>query len=404
MARAALVVGASIIIGAGGVLAVDRPIDADKLVLRQTNAGVRVIFVTRDQSFLFPAIGSVDDPVNGTPGGAVVEIFSKTEGVFPAAAPAGSGDPGWTARDGGSFDAHRYRNRGGSGARLRTLIARQGRVMKVRVEDAGLAMSSKQDSVGIRITFGSTRSCALFSGTGVRRDQAGLFVGRGGVAGALGDCSDNALLDLPPACGDTAFPTCDGACPAGSVCSSQDLTTCTCIPDTDPCGSTFPTCNGECPVGEECANIGGSPLNNCGCIPSGQTACGTNECGGVCPTGQECNYFEVGDPQNFAGCLCGPPGPCGSGGDDCPVGFFCGVQGGFGQCFPRLCVGGTYPSCGGSCPLGDTCMPFGAVGTFLGCVCAPAGLPCESTCALGMSCPSGEACLSDGGICGCAPF
>ena len=414
--------------------ALDRPIDANKLVLKQTSAGVKVVFVSRDANFLFPLIGSADDPVSGSPGGALVEIFSASEGTYSVAAT--TGDPGWSLRD-GSVHVYRFRNRGASGAHVRTLLAKDGRVLKVRGANLALALSGAHGSVGIRVSFGATRNCALFVDTSVAKDRAGIFVGKGAVASALADCSDDELLQqscgsgnaptcggtcpagesctdqggvctcTPDACGDQAFPSCDGTCPVGSVCSSQDLLGCTCISDTAPCGSTFPTCNGECPAGEECANIGGVPLNNCGCIPIGQTPCGTNQCGGVCPIGQECNYFESGEPPSlFAGCLCGPPGPCGSGGDDCPPGFFCGldrINGSF-TCFPRLCNGGTYPTCGGSCSGGDVCMPFG-VSEFTGCICSPPGGACDASCGTGFECPAGEACVSaDGGSCACEPF
>jgi hypothetical protein len=41
------------------------------------------------------------------------------------------------------------------------------------------------------------------------------------------------------------------------VCSTQDLSTCTCIDGAQPCGDTGPACNGQCPMGEECFATGG---------------------------------------------------------------------------------------------------------------------------------------------------
>ena len=57
----------------------------------------------------------------------------------------------------------------------------------------------------------------------------------------------------------------------------------------------------------------------CDCLPVGSTACSQRQCGGVCPAGEECVFFAF--PLTIHnGCRCrpeGPPGPCGSGGNDC---------------------------------------------------------------------------------------
>jgi hypothetical protein len=384
-------------------LAVDQPIDAAKLVIKKTTRGEKLIFVSRDGGFLFPALEGPDDAVSGNPGGLVIEIFSSVEGAASIAAGPASGDPGWTKKD-SSVDLYRYRNKSAPGASspVTAVVVREGKGLRVRSVGTGLPLTASHQSLGVRISFGATRSCALFTAAGVVKDEPGRFIGKNAAASTLTDCSAGSLLGL--VCGDTLFPECGGSCPSGSVCSSQDLSACVCIADTDPCGSTFPTCNGECPVGEECANVGGAPINNCGCIPVGASPCGTDQCGGACPGGQECNFFESGHPF-FIGCLCGPPGPCGSGGDDCQVGFFCGVDPVFGAtCLPRLCSGGSYPVCGGTCAGGEVCIAFGLPGTFLGCICLPPGLPCESTCSAGWECPAGEACLQGPAGCGCEPF
>jgi hypothetical protein len=195
--------------------------------------------------------------------------------------------------------------------------------------------------VAIRITTGSLRQCALFDGAAVRTDRFGEFVaGTTEVPSAtfLPDCSDDTLVvepPPPPPCTDLTFPDsmCAGSCPAGSECGTTDLSTCVCIDGSQPCGDTSPTCNGQCPAGEECFATGGFPLPGCSCLPAGSTVCSQFQCGGVCPAGQECNSFVVTTP-GASGCLCGPPGPCGFGGDDCPPGFQCvGMPGGPGLSF-----------------------------------------------------------------------
>ena len=71
-ARAAAVTGALwallLAVPAAGL---DQPIDAEKLVLRRTGDGSALLFVSRDGAFLFPALGGVDDPAAGSPGGAL---------------------------------------------------------------------------------------------------------------------------------------------------------------------------------------------------------------------------------------------------------------------------------------------------------------------------------------------
>src|SRR5690348_12884915 len=57
--------------------AVDQPIAATKLLLKRSPSGKQTLtFVSKDPAFLFPTIGSADDPATGTPGGATIELFS----------------------------------------------------------------------------------------------------------------------------------------------------------------------------------------------------------------------------------------------------------------------------------------------------------------------------------------
>jgi hypothetical protein len=73
------------------VLALDRPISGKKLQLKRSPSGKeKLVFQSKDPIFLFPAIGSADDPATGTPGGIRVELFSQGEPSHPLlAAPPG---------------------------------------------------------------------------------------------------------------------------------------------------------------------------------------------------------------------------------------------------------------------------------------------------------------------------
>jgi len=356
--------------------ALDQPISGAKIVLKTG----KLQFLSKDPAFLFPSPGGADDP---TTQGATVELFSESGMIFSIAIPAGVATPGWSPPE---PDEYGFVNKDAPDgpSMMRSVSMRQANRLKIVGRNIGPFVNGPLVNVGLRITTGSLRSCALFNEATVRKDVAGAFVARNATAAALGDCSDGALFDRPceeaqaPSCGgvcppdeqcvqdgsactcepltcgsssapacagtcapgetclsvdgvtcacevacsDTTFPPCDGACAAGSECGTQDLSTCMCISGAQPCGDTSPTCNGECPVGDECMPIGGFPLPSCGCLPAGSNSCQHAVCNGDCPAGSECNYFEVSFP-GASGCSCGPPGACGTGGDDCPAGFHC---------------------------------------------------------------------------------
>ena len=249
-----------------------------------------------------------------------------------AMVPAGAGVPGWLVETGKA----RYRNPTPLGGGVRAVAMTAQRKLKVVVHSTVVPSAGPHEGrVAIRITTGSLRQCALFDGAAVRTDRYGEFVaGATAVPSAtfLPDCADETLVvepPPPPPCTDLSFPDsmCAGTCPAGFECGTTDLSTCICIDGSQPCGDTSPTCNGQCPAGEECFDTGGFPLPGCSCLPAGSIACSQFQCGGACPAGQECNSFVISTP-GLSGCACGPPGPCGSGGDDCPPGFQCvGVPG-----------------------------------------------------------------------------
>jgi hypothetical protein len=335
---ALLVLVASLLGGAAPASALDQPLRGYKLSLKRAASGSeKLVFVSRFAAIIAPVPGSPDDPATGTPGGATIELFSGSEGSVGLLVPGGAGQPGWMVRDGKA----RYRNpdapAGPTPVRVMSITGQ--RRIKVVARSVGLPLAVPQGRIGIRITTGSLRQCALF--VSARTDQPGaFFAGETELPSFffLPDCSDATLTGTLPPCTDGTFGAtgCGGICPAGSACGTQDLATCICISAAQPCGDTYPVCNGECPAGEECLSGGGFPLPSCVCLPIGSTACSQFQCGGACPSGQECNYFEITTP-GATGCQCGPPGDCGFGGDDCPAGFHCagmpGIPG-----IPFFCV------------------------------------------------------------------
>lgn len=388
---------ATVLLATSLAAAEDRPIAAVKLVLKRSGSGSeKLVFVSRDPAFLFPTIGGVDDPATGSPGGALLELFSQHEGRAAFAIPPGVGEPGWTVK--AAKRSYRFVNRSAPAGPSTVRIAKidGGRRLEVSGASVGLALAGPQGLVGVRVTTGSLRNCALFDVTTVQHDEANVFRASHAEASALPDCSDGSLSPTP--CESAGAPTCGGYCPAGSVCATRDQHSCVCIAATDPCGTTGPVCNGECPAGEECMPIGGWPLLNCGCLPAGSVPCGQSTCGGLCPPGLECNEFVSQFPQ-LAGCRCGPPGPCGGDSDDCPAGFVCAV-GEFTMCVPVFC-GSTYPICDGGCDDGRVCQALrvDTAGGLEWCLCA-ADAPCDTTCG-GLACPEGEVCVMSSEGCGC---
>jgi hypothetical protein len=351
-----LIVASSLILAVGYVApahAADQPISGMTLKLKRSGSKQKLVFVSKDPGFLFPAIGSGDDP---TTAGLTVELFSAGLSGEGAAlgAPAGAG---W--RETTSPPRYLYGDAGAApgGVALSRVVMRGGKVLRITAPGTGLSLAGPEGSIGIRITSGSTRSCALFAGAAVRKDVAGTFIGKNAPASALGGCSTAELAGV--ACATSGAPECAGFCPPGSACGT-DLSSCFCISGAQPCGDTSPTCNGECPAGEECGSIGGLLLPDCACLPAGSTPCGGTSptCDGDCPAGTSC--FGVSFPLPGGGqlngcqCLTGPPvDPCGG----CPPGFTCFAGPPFGSPFCLAFCNGPSgaPVCDGTCPGGVTC-------------------------------------------------
>jgi hypothetical protein len=267
-------------LGATSSLAADRPIAATKLVLKRTSSGrEKLSFVSKDPTFLFPTLGSPNDPSIGGSSGLLVELFAPASPTgVPLPAPGGSGVPGWTAyasvparlsfRDGSAPDAF---------SSFRSITLRQGNTIKITGKLAGLPLTEPSGSVAVRITTGALRNCAIFTGAAVVKDVAGSFAAHNAPAPAITDCSNISLggvtttttlggvtttttlggvtttTTLPNDCGGATEPSCSGPCPTGEQCFSYTdglVAFCVCAASPPPCGNaTYPACNGTCAVG-----------------------------------------------------------------------------------------------------------------------------------------------------------
>lgn len=365
MRRLALLLAVPLIVASGlvTVFAADYPLGTGTLDVKRHNGKEQWTFSSKDPAFLFPALGSADDPGTGSPGGALIEILSAVEPTVSFAIPAGTGKPGWVSK-GGSVATHRYGNTAApSGpSPIKKMQLRQGKVLSLGAKLVELDMTTATTRVAVRITIGTQRNCIVFAGASISKNEPGRIKAEKSSASIppqVSDCTDASLLGTP-----------------------------------NTCGNTNPTCDGECPPDEECAALGSPGTSGCGCLPIGSTPCGdpgVPECGGICPNAENCGALFT--PFGSA-CMCGVP--------DCGNGFYYGgapQEGAPFGCYPILC-GSDYPvcsadPCGGG---GGTCSAFVA-GTFTGCICATP-MPCNAG---GFDCPVGEVCRINGPNAGCGP-
>jgi hypothetical protein len=167
---------------------IDQPIDATKLVLKGSGTDGKIAFVSKDPTTFVPVPGGEDDPRLR---GATLTIVSPLEPPVHFFVPATS--TLWKAKSGlitsYSFGARTFAEQ----ETVRRLKVRQGKSLKMRVKQAGLALAAPQGQVGIRLTIGDRRTCALFDAATVLRDEPGRFVAKGATHASLADCSDAAL-------------------------------------------------------------------------------------------------------------------------------------------------------------------------------------------------------------------
>jgi hypothetical protein len=313
--------------------AADTGISGQKIVLKSRGAKQKLIFQSKDPAAPFPPIGSVDDP---SAAGLTIEVVTPG-GVGSLTA---SGGTGWRSRD-AAIDSYAFK--GASSSPVRSIALKQGRTLKITTRSVPVAMTDPLGSVGLRLTMGGTRACALFDGATVVADVAGSFTAKTSAAPA--ECS-LATLGHPSVCGNGVLEegerceaTSDAACPG--ECQAD----CTCPPR---CG------DGLLDAGEQCdgATFGPWPPNECAdlgdAVPACQsdcTCCATRLCTAgtfmaTCCPGFACP-LPLG-PNDRTYCT-----PTCTTADDCAAGQIC--AGGMcatphcttnAECVPGACIGG----------------------------------------------------------------
>jgi hypothetical protein len=84
---------------------------------------------------------------------------------------------------------------------VKSLVMRQGKLLKITTKAVPLPLAEPLGFVGIRITMGTKVSCAMFRGPAISSDIAGKFIGKSASALFLPDCTDNSLENPPNQCG-----------------------------------------------------------------------------------------------------------------------------------------------------------------------------------------------------------
>jgi len=338
-----------------------------------------------------------------------VDLFSPAESLGASlTAPAGVGNPGWST-NASAVPVHRFRNGGAPDAFsiLKVVVLKQGRVLKVIGRSAGLALTGPQGAVGIRIVTGSLRSCALFGGTTVRRDEAGRFLARAASATGLTDCSNTSLGGAePPApvCGDgvqnQSSEECDGnevaQCGGPSSCRPAGFAgECQCCSNggpgtqpTDCCNASVifvPTPDGgtchatRCDAPFSCSATDVCQPDGSCCAPVGG-ACRLTLLGGLslgpCCSGLECRTLDIN--ANVVCCVA-DGGSCASDAECCTT--HCTPSGTCQTCRTTgTACGSVYECCSLSCSAGtcDACGPSGGL-------CFEDATCCSSSCNEGTS-------------------
>jgi hypothetical protein len=197
---AATVIG-SLAFSVASALALDVPLDANTLLLRRTPAGREILeLVARDDALGVPERRGADDPSMPGADGAMLELFGGDGSYAALPIPGGGGMPGWRAQEGRRKPrAFRYLNPAAPDgpSTVKLLVLREGKGLGIVGRAVGLPLEGQLGRVGIRLTIGTLRLCALFDESTVAHDQVNRFAARKALAAALPDCSDESLRLFP---------------------------------------------------------------------------------------------------------------------------------------------------------------------------------------------------------------
>src|SRR5262249_17283442 len=166
----------------------DQPISGRKLSISRSSSGrEKASFSSKDPNALFPVPSSSNDPRFA---GGQVDLLSANEGIATFPMPAGIE---WSLNRSGTSYKYSNRQAPGGPSPVKIAVLKDGRGVKVSSKDTGLALSSSQGQVAIRIRTGLERSCAVFGGT-IAKDVVNKFQAKDAPIPAIADCTDASLL------------------------------------------------------------------------------------------------------------------------------------------------------------------------------------------------------------------
>jgi hypothetical protein len=112
-----------------------------------------------------PPVDPDSEPDDPSTVGVLVEIFpGNGDATASFTMPPVLGQTGWTAKMTGKGDRYKFVNRDAPDgiSEVRVALLREGRLLKMVAKRTGLALAAPQQSVGVRVTTGALRNCALF--------------------------------------------------------------------------------------------------------------------------------------------------------------------------------------------------------------------------------------------------
>jgi hypothetical protein len=201
----------------------DQPVPGSKLSLKQTTTA-SASFTGKTPALIAPTPGGSDDPRMT---GATVRIYNPQSGESATfQLPA----PNWTANASGTTFKFVNPVAPAPPSEVRVASIRTGRAIKVRAKASGITLDeTSQGSIGIVLTSGTTRYCALFGGI-IRRDEPGRFQARNAPAPLA--CPSEATTTTT-----TATSTTETTESSTTVSTSTSTTVPSCPPPAVPLGS-----------------------------------------------------------------------------------------------------------------------------------------------------------------------
>lgn len=341
----------------------DQTISAAKLRMKRASSGKEMLtFLSKDPNFPLGFPGSDDDP---SVAGTRIDLFTANG---PAHAffnvPPGVGKPGWNVKANAIIYTFQNKAAPGGISAVKVLLFKNAKQIKLLAKSTGVALGGL-GSVGIRITTGQFRSCALFAPgrATIVKDTTSEFSAKDASGSpALADCSaqslggatcGNGIREIEETCDGPDDSACPGLCAGdcscpGPVCGDQQVNQAS-----EECdGADDAACPGNCQPSCVCPSMCGDgviqpPDEEC----DGPQSCDTSISFDCRPPGDpvgECRCCSV------SGFFCEQVGCCDSARACIPGMHFSGQC-----CFTasgHVCES-DFDCCSGTCTAGVCCHP-----------------------------------------------